>query len=122
MRERVAAGWLEWSGGSTGDREDRLEGSVAHGPGHSHDKRVVVVGRNEWQKLYGLQASAWEASHHSVVMLPAQVMSQCAELPRKQGAVPFVLEDKGSPSGSLPEHNALVWKKKFSVNPTPLSA
>jgi len=64
-------GWLERCRGTTGDGEDRLEESVAYGPGHSEDKQWLAGGCNEWQKLHHLQASAWEVSHHRVVMLPA---------------------------------------------------
>ena len=48
-----------------------------------------------WQKSHYLCAGTWEVSHHRRVMLPLLVMSQPAELPQKQGVVPFVLKDKG---------------------------
>lgn len=53
MREHVAVGWL----GQCWWWRTQVEGSVAHGPGHSHDKRGVAGGCNEWQNPHHLQAS-----------------------------------------------------------------
>lgn len=67
-----------------------LEGSVV--PGHSYGRAVSSGGRSQSRHL---NAGAWEVSHHLKVMLPLLIMSQPAELPQKQGVVPFVLKDKG---------------------------